>query len=516
MTQQASAFATGLQAFINGLHEAADDKYAAFQERYFYDPVAFASDCIEWPDQHKTPGFTPYQIETANELLASKRLAVRSLHGAGKTAMAAILVLWYSLTRDGRDWKIITTASKWRQLTEYLWPEVHKWARHIRWDKVGRPALTTFELQTLHMILRTGRATAVASNEGTAIEGAHADYLFYLFDEAKAIPDSIFDAAEGAFSGGAVEAIALAISTPGEAIGRFYDIHKRKKGYTNWAVKHWTLDMVLAAGQTTPQWAADLLEAWGENDPRYLNKVKGEFADSDPRGVIPLSWVEAAQDRWAEWQESEARKRAILTAIGVDVGSGSEGGDRTTFAYAYDTVKIDRVVYLPQGDPDMATMDAADSVVRDLSYNRSAEALVDVNGIGAGTGARIKMQGYKVRYFWAQKDTELTDQTGEVGFANWRSAGWWILREMLSPKRGLGICLPPDEMLTTDLITPRWHMNNSDQIQVETKELIRRRISRSTDAADAVIMAIVGPILCDEEDLNNTSTLTYDPPQIGY
>jgi hypothetical protein len=512
---QRSAFAKGVSTFLDGLRAAANDQYAAFQERYFYDPVGFATDCIEWAEGDQQ-GFTPYQAETAVELLAYNRMAVRSLHGAGKTAMAAILVLWYALTREGKDWKIITTASNWRQLTEYLWPEIHKWSRQIKWDTVGRGPFTKFELQTLHLVMRTGRAAAVASDKPSGIEGAHADYIFYLFDEGKAIPDGIYDAAEGAFSGGSKETLALVISTPGEAIGRFYDIHKKRDKFPAWRVKHWSLDMVLAAGRTTPEWVDSLLLAWGENDPRYLNKVKGEFADSDPRGVIPLSWVEKANERWAEWQASEDRAEAILTCIGVDIGSGSETGDRTTLAYAFNVVQIDRVDYMPQGDPEMATLEAADIVIRDLSIARTAEAIIDINGIGAGTGAAVKRSGKRSRGFWAQKDTDLTDASGQVHFANWRSAGWWILREMLAPNSGYAVCLPPDDDLTTDLIAPHWRQNSADEIQVEIKDAVRRRIGRSTDAADAVIMAIVGPILCDEEDYNNTSTLTYDPPQIGH
>jgi hypothetical protein len=71
------------------------------------------------------------------------------------------------------------------------------------------------ELMTLSLKLSTGEAFAVASDDNEMIEGAHADSLEYIFDEAKAIKSETFDSAEGALSGGdATEAYALAVSTP--------------------------------------------------------------------------------------------------------------------------------------------------------------------------------------------------------------------------------------------------------------------------------------------------------------
>ena len=41
----------------------------------------------------------------------------------------AVSLLHFASTRDalGLDWKCPTTAGAWRQLIQFLWPEVHKW-----------------------------------------------------------------------------------------------------------------------------------------------------------------------------------------------------------------------------------------------------------------------------------------------------------------------------------------------------------------------------------------------------
>jgi hypothetical protein len=60
-------------------------------------------------------------------LVKHHRVAARGPHGLGKTTLASWVVIWFALTRDGDDWKVITTASAWRQLEKFLWPEIHKW-----------------------------------------------------------------------------------------------------------------------------------------------------------------------------------------------------------------------------------------------------------------------------------------------------------------------------------------------------------------------------------------------------
>ena len=145
----------------------------------------------------------------------------------------------------------------------------------------------------------------VASDTPAYIEGAHADHLLYIFDEAKAIKDDIFDAAEGAFSGVGQpghEALALSISTPGAPVGRFYDIHARRPGHENWWPRHIRIEEAVAAGQVGALWVREHAALWGVTSPIYRNRVCGEFAADDADGVIPLAWVEPAFDRWHAWK----------------------------------------------------------------------------------------------------------------------------------------------------------------------------------------------------------------------
>jgi len=200
-----------------------------FAEVYGNDPARFVHECFHWPEGK---GPTAYQHEVLTELPIRRRIAMRGPHSLGKTALASWVILWFALTRDampGGDWKVVSTASAWRQLTHYLWPEIHKWSRRLQWELIGRGAFDQrTELLGLMLKLGNGEAFAAASDKPDLIEGAHATRLLYVLDEAKAIPPATWDAAEGALASG--DCFALAISTPGEPQGRFYEIHSRKPG----------------------------------------------------------------------------------------------------------------------------------------------------------------------------------------------------------------------------------------------------------------------------------------------
>lgn len=489
-------------------------RYQSFQDRYFSDPASFARDCISWKPGES--GLAPYQENALSRLVEFRRVSVRGPHGLGKSALMSIAILWFALTRDGRDWKIPITASVWRQLSRFLMPELHKWARRLDWFRIGRPAFSDHELLSLNLKLSTGEAFALASNRPDLIEGAHADELLYIFDESKSVQDATWDSAEGAFSVG--NCYWLACSTPGEPAGRFYQIQTRATGTDDWHVIHVKKQDAIIAGRMSPEWAEARRRQWGETSAVYKNRVEGEFADSPTDGVIPLAWVEAAQDRYKEWEELEFP--GILTGVGGDVGGDGPDSDRSTIATAFDGVKIYELRVGGIGDPHTATMILSGQIGGIIEAYANAQeipretipAIIDIIGIGAGVVHRLREIGYNAQGFNAAKTTGLRDKTGELGFANWRSAGWWLLREMLEPGSGFNVCLPPDNEETNligDLTAPRYTITSKSEILIESKDLIRKRIRRSTDYADAVIHVLVGPILIDEEIQNKRARLVF-------
>jgi hypothetical protein len=488
---------------------AAPTGYGYFQKRYENDRAGFARDCIRWDDNESA---APYQIEILGLLDKHQRVAVRGAHGLGKSTLAAWCVLHFALTCDRRsgDWKAITTASAWRQLTEYLWPEIHKWSRKLRWDIIGREPFTKDELLGLRLNMDTGRAFAVASNEAQKVEGAHAQSLMYVFDEAKIIPISIWDSIEGAFSNAGnkdgVVVKALAISTPGFPSGRFYDIHQKREGTEDWVTRHVTLKEIIAAGRIDPAWVEQRKKLWGENSAIFKNKVMGEFATDNEASIIPLEWVDAAVLRWKVWQHElrdqlealfgvelskvprfEAGKamKELLGTPTVMALDFSDGGDPGVIGVRYG-MKVDHLEYMENMD----SMSQVGRVVQVHSVLKPKRTIGDADGMGSSIIGRMRESNIDIHGFHAQGTVkELTDRSGELRFKNLRAAALWNLRELLDPSNGFEVMLPDDDKLKGDLTAPRRKETESTgKIQVEAKPEIRSRLGRSTDAGDNISM----------------------------
>lgn len=159
----------------------------------------FLTEVVQWQGDE---GPAPYQIEIARDLMQYHRVAARGPHGIGKTALSAWLV-WFFLWAVPGDLKVVTTASAWRQLIHFLWPEIHSWRTRIPFESYGMLVRDNKELLQLNIQLPPNKyAFAVASDQPTLVEGAHAKTLLYVVDEAKSVPDELWDAIEGAFSTG--------------------------------------------------------------------------------------------------------------------------------------------------------------------------------------------------------------------------------------------------------------------------------------------------------------------------
>ena len=439
--------------------------------------VAFVRDILGVED------IAPYQERILRTIVTDYRVAVRGPHGLGKTALASWAVLWAITCFEG-DVKVPTTASSWRQLTKFLWPEIRKWSAKADWSKLGIQMRRNREILGLSIRLNNKEAFALASNNPETMEGAHGNVLFYVFDEAKAIPSATWDAIEGAFSTAGEDtsdlAFALAISTPGNASGRFYDIHARKEGYDDWTVIHVTLEEAIAAGRISREWAERRAVQWGVDSGVYKMRVLGEFDTSGATTLIPLEWIEAANERWHCPMCGEAKGMRVLGCDPAWLGT-----DETTIAEKVGNV-ITRIHYSQQE----RTTATTGRLVNLSGKDPKLPIGVDSIGIGVGVLDMLKEMRYNVIGVNVSRRTKDTDRSGLLGFQNLRSQLWWMMRELLDPANDPMLALPPDQKLTGDLMTPTYGYTSAGLIAVESKDEIRKRIGRSTDAGDAVMIAI--------------------------
>ncbi len=229
-------------------------------------------------------------------------------------------------------------------------------------------------------------------------------------------------------------------------------------------------------------------------EPLRSQMLLGDFTagrQDDEWQVIPSAWIRAAMDRW--------KPTAIpgdVTSVGVDP---SRGGDAATIAlrrgWRFDeliTVKPDASGLITGGAIAKRVLDVAGEV---------APIHVDLIGVGASAFDHLEaFAGQRVVPVNGALPSEERNLTGNLGFVNVRAEVHWRFREALDPTRPVKVILPRDQRLFADLAAPRYR-NTARGIQVEEKADIKKRLGRSPDRGDAVILAAMRtPIFIDHNN----------------
>lgn len=197
----------------------------------------------------------------------------------------------------------------------------------------------------------------------------------------------------------------------------------------------------------------------------------------DAYQVIPRAWVRAAMERWTEMPPESEKNKPLV--VGGDVARG--GDDKTVNAPRRGSW-FDRLhKHAGYSTPDGQSIVALWIALGECSIN------MDVIGIGS-SAYDIGKDKLNIRPVNFSESSDRTDKSGRLRFINMRAECYWLFREALDPANEKKVALPPDSELETDLCAPRWSMQ-SNGIKIESKEDIKKRIGRSPDCADAVVLA---------------------------
>lgn len=195
--------------------------------------------------------------------------------------------------------------------------------------------------------------------------------------------------------------------------------------------------------------------------------------------IVPTTHILAAQVRW------EATERGPLVAVGVDPSRG--GDDETVIALLYGS-RVEIMAYPGSEVPDGPT---AARLVMDAVGAVDVPVFVDVVGIGASVYDSLRMFGSRAVPVNAGAGSRRRDKTGRFSFSNLRAEMMWNLREVLDPTSGGDIALPPLPALRADLRGCRYSIVGG-KIKAEDKEDVKKRLGRSPDYGDAVMLALHG------------------------
>ena len=440
--------------------QAIEDRFG----KYRADPMGFCVDVLGAESATRRSNGAMDQLDVLQDLVSEPRVAVRSGHGVGKTTIDAWAGLWWLCTRPLS--RVVVLAPEYaRQIRAVLFSEIRKWSRR------ARRSLPVTVLANRVLVEGFGEewsATGMsAAGDPDRLEGFHAEGgVLVVCDEMKGIPQSAFDAVQGALSG-LEDARSLVTSVPGGAgSGPFW---KACQDSRRWKVHHVSST---DSSLVSPQWVEDRARDWGVGSPLYQTRVLGEFADSGEGVLFPLPMLEAAIEREVAVPDDAA------TALGVDVAR-SVAGDFNAIA-ACRGGRLDLVTVFREPD----TMRTVTRVLNEVSTRDARRTWVDVGGPGGGVADRLQQLGRSVEavhFGGGAMDT--------ARFKNRRAELFWNLRERMERAE---ISLPDDEELIADLSALRFDFDQTGRIYLESKDEVRKRLGRSPDRGDAVALAFAG------------------------
>lgn len=423
------------------------------------------------------------------------REAVSSGHGIGKSAFTAWIVNWIMSTRPHA--KGVVTANTSEQLSSKTWSEISKWTKRCitgHWFNVttGRGAMR----MTHKQFPESWRVDAQTCREenSESFAGLHAanSTPFYIFDEASAVPDKIWEVAEGGMTDG--EPMWFVFGNPTRNTGRFHSCFNAQRH--RWG--HRQIDsrsVQITNKKQIEQWVDD----YGEDSDFVRVRVRGVFPRASSSQFISRALVDEAMARPLAEQTSASR----TAVVGVDVARFGDDQSVIRTRIGRDARTIE-----PLRFRELDTMQLASRVVEHVGLLRNAgyrvTVFVDGGGVGGGVVDRLRQLGIDV--IEVQFGAKADDQRK---YANKRAEMWGRLKEWLE----IG-CLEQDEGVAIDLTSVEYGFNIRDQVQLEKKEDMKKRGLSSPDDGDALALTFAYPVpeFVDQGSSNhNEARRSYNP-----
>lgn len=460
-------------------------------EQYRRDPAAWSAEKL---DVH----LWSKQIEIVESVRDNRLTAVHSCHEVGKSLSAAVTVAWWLDTHAAGEAFAVTSAPTGDQVEAILWREINR--LHRRGSLPGRTNLTEWYIG--RELVALGRKPSDYNPH--AFQGIHAIHLLVVFDEACGMVKSMWDSASTLAAN--EHSRILVIGNPDDENTEFGRVCKPdsdwnviKIGYED--TPNFTGEQVspkLAASLIHPVWVEDRRKAWGEQSALWQSKVLGEFPTvGDPYIAIPWAWASAC--RYVE-----------LPAVGpveggIDVGAGS---DRTVIWLRQGGRLLSQHVFV---DPD--PMRQVGAIAEVLREHRVSRVKVDVIGVGWGLCGRLRELS-SVSNPYGDRHTHdaevIAVNVAEAPppgvpeperFVNLRAWLWWGVGREHARLRTWDLSQADDDTLHELTSARHKIVDSSGKVQIEPKKEMIKRLGKSPDSADALLLAYM-PI----------DTMAYTPP----
>jgi hypothetical protein len=487
---------------------------------------------------------TPEQRQLAESVRDNAETNVPAGHGLGKTRVAACIALWWTFAVGGR---FISTAPTNRQVTELLWGEIRSMYDAHAKELGGERGMTFIRLTEQ----ARGVGYAAADRNLDSFQGAHAEHLLIIEDEANGISDEIDEGASSCLTGSGNRMLRIGNpSASGTAFEKSCEescirlpvwshpnvawaYAKVEAGENKWihrlrpevAAKIldenglvlpqelWPEDCPrdVISGAVSIGWIENIRRKYGEGSAYWLGRVEAIFPQSSGNSIIPRDWFDAARARYDAnpklWDDLAKRHKP---RYGLDVG---DGGDPHALARWQGPVLYSVVEEPTMGDR-LDISRAADFGWKILC-EKGGVLSVDRIGVGAGALSEIKRRMTDPQFrrqnrlngevigcnyggspegavseIVGDRSPYSSDDTDDFVVRNLKADYFMALREAF---RAGEVAIAPlgeiEDKVAKGFAQIFYEETSTGVTQIEDKKKTRKRLRRSPDPEDAIVMA---------------------------
>jgi len=418
-----------------------------------------------------------WQQDVLNDFPHNPRQAMACCKGPGKTAVLAWLAWNFLLTRKYP--KVAALSITGKNLKDNLWAEMAKWQNVcvllqglFEWtaERISLKASP----DTWFMTARTFQQSASTEELGSTLAGTWADNVLFLIDEAGGIPVPIVRTAEAVLQGKGIDAHIILAGNTTSNTGALYEAVIMRRHM--WKVYEVTADPddLKRTPRIDAEYCRQQIAEYGRDNPFVMINILARFPT---QGVNQLISADAVRDCLGRHIHLRAYDWAPKI-IGADIAD--QGDDRTVF-FPRQGLTYFKPIVLRNMDSvfiaghlgEMATKWGADSIQMDAS-----------GGYGAGPMAILRQEGYSVIPVYG------SGKPNDPKFFNKRAECYWTACEHMMT----GASLPADcDEIVAELSTVTYGYKG-DKIVIEEKKMIKARLGRSPDLADALVYTHAFPV----------------------
>jgi phage terminase large subunit len=411
----------------------------------------------------------PKQEDIVNEFWDQHgrvKVSVRAPNGSGKSSVIIPTLALRNLQTKPQG-RVIITSKDSRQLDEQVWPALES----------HRGKFTNLEWYQRYILSKEGGfIIGFTTDDPARAEGWHAKIeppsldspVTIICDEAKSIPDPIFEA----FSGRCTFNALLYISSTGELSGAFARSQDKGSDFIRYHITYEDCEHVLDKKRV------EALQAfYPADDPFLRSTLYAEFMDhtGDAGRFTSLAVIR-------KWLENPPEERSGDTVAFCDfAGGGAENvlairrGNRVRILKAWREVN------------EMVAIGEFIALFREQNL-KPHQIYGDNAGAGKPMVARMAELGWEINRFNGQspalRESDFSDRNAEV----WYTAG----REVGKGK----LILPNDPILHDQMVQRKRGADPKGRIRAESKDAMANRGLKSPDRADAVMAVIaIKPLL---------------------